>query len=290
MHAPEAPVLLSAMSSRRFAEVAGVPPVILLPLGSHEDHGPNLLMGDYVLAEKLAERIARRATAQGTPTYVAPTLPFGVADYFGSSAGGLAISAASFRGVLQDLLGGLLRHGLERIVILNGHGGNVPVIHEVTLEVRMRRGVVVPSFYLWKVAREIMEARLGPGQGARFGHGGEPLASLTMALRPDEMPEAAQSPEVAGRFLDLPVSGFGTLAFEGVSIDAPVEFDQVPRAAGETALPLASAALGEAVADGLVETAARFVGHFASAASASGVSKSRKTDSSSTGTSATDSI
>lgn len=273
---------LDGLSAPHFAQLAAANPVILLPLGSHEDHGPHLPMGDYRLAEKLAGRIAQAATQAGTPCFVAPCLPFGVADYFGCSPGGLAVSAASFRAVLEDLLGGLLRHGLTKIIILNGHGGNVPVIHEVTLAVKRRDGLVIPSFYLWKIARQLMEKQLGPGAGARFGHGAEPLLSLTMALRPDSVQVSGMPSALERQLLGLPVSGFGTLDFEGVGIEAPAEFDQVPRDATAAAWPLASAELGAGVADTLVEVAANFVVHFASVASAAGVSKSSSTASVST--------
>ena len=230
-------------------------------------------MGDYLLADRLAGRIAEAATALGSRSFVAPCLPFGVADYFGSSPGGLALSPAAFRAALVDLLAGLLRHGLDRIVILNGHGGNVPVIHEVTVNLRRERGVVIPSFYLWKVARKLMEKRIAAG---RFGHGAEPLLSLTMALRGGTVraDETAPPPQ---SLLGLPVSNFGTLDFEGVEIDAPAEFDAVPRAAVAAAWPEASAALGQEVADELVALGSRFVAYIASAASVSGVSKSRST-------------
>src|ERR1700731_4043193 len=158
---------LGDMTALAFAQVVSSNPVVLLPLGSHEDHGPHLPMGDYLLAEPLAVRIAQAATEAGVKTFVAPCLPFGVADYFGSSPGGMAISADSFRTVLADLLAGLLRHGLTNIVILNGHGGNVPAIHEVTLNIKRQNNLVIPSFYLWKTARQLMAARLGPDQDGR---------------------------------------------------------------------------------------------------------------------------
>ncbi len=268
---------LGDMTASAFAQVAGSNPVILLPLGSHEDHGQHLPMGDYLLAEPLALRIAEAAMAAGVPTFVAPCLPFGVADYFGSSPGGMAISAESFRAVLSDLLATLQRHGLTRIIILNGHGGNVPVIHEVTLEVRRRHGLVIPSFYLWKIARQLMAARLGDGQDARFGHGAEPLLSLTQALRPETMQAGGASGEAETTLLGLPVSNFGTLDFDGLAIEAPVEFDQVPRNATALAWPRSSAELGAATADALVEAGAKFVVHFAREANASGVSKSCST-------------
>ena len=254
-------VRLGDMTAAAFAAAVQQSPVILLPLGSHEDHGPHQPMGDYLLADMVAERIARRATAQGVPSFVAPSLAFGVADYFGSSPGGLALSPATFRAVLQDVLEGLLRHGLQKIIILNAHGGNVPVIHEVTLGLRHGRGVVIPSFYLWKIARQLMERQSGVAPG-RFGHGAEPLLALNLALRPECV--AAAEPEAVARatVLGLPVAGFGTLDFHGLAVEAPIEFDETANAAIAAAWRERSAALGEDIAKALVAAGAGFVAHF----------------------------
>jgi creatinine amidohydrolase len=174
----------------------------------------------------------------------------------------MAISSASFRGVLTDLLEGFWRQGLSKIVILNGHGGNAPVIHEVTLGLKVARGQIVPSFYLWKIARALMERATGPAFYPRFGHGGEPLVSLTRALRP-EVCTAAVVPEPAGgEMLGLPVSGFGTVDFEGVPVDVPAECETVPNAAIRAAAA-GDEALGARVVEELVATCCRFVAHFA---------------------------
>ena len=74
-------------------ELYAANPVILLPMGSHEDQGPHAPMGDYLLAEKIAELAAlarhrRRARAR----VVAPVLPFGGADFFGPMPGGIAMT------------------------------------------------------------------------------------------------------------------------------------------------------------------------------------------------------
>ena len=252
---------LADLTSHAFATAAKVSPVILLPLGSHEDHGPHQPMGDYVLADSIAARIASRATATGTPAFVAPALPYGVADYFGGSPGGLALSAETFRCVLQDVLDGLLRHDLRKIIILNAHGGNLPVIHEVTLGIKRCGGPVIPSFYLWKIARQLMEARIGPASG-RFGHGAEPLLSLNLALRPDCIAAAGGALPPPATLLGLPVSGFGTLDFEGLTVEAPVEFGETPQDAIATAWESGSAALGLEMAEALVQAGAAFVAHF----------------------------
>ncbi|WP_297367937.1 creatininase family protein [Acidocella sp.] len=254
------PPRLGDLTAPAFAALIPARPVILLPLGSQENHGPHLPMGDYLTADLLAARIATTAQAQGVPALAAPGLPFGVADYFGSSPGGLALSPATFKSLLTELLESLLAHGVENILILNAHGGNVPVIHEVTLAIRRARGLALPSFYLWKVAREIMAAQPGIAS-ARFAHGAEPLASLTLALRPATTQSAAHAPTPAATLLGLEVSNFGALTFQGLTIEAPAEFTELSTIPLESAWPEASAALGQQVADRLVETAAAFAVH-----------------------------
>lgn len=255
------PVRLGDMTASAFADAARQSPVILLPLGSHEDHGPHQPMGDYLLADIMAERIARRAAQKGVPAYVAPSMPYGVADYFGSSPGGLAVSSDTFRRVLQELLEGLLRHRLNKIIILNAHGGNMPVIHDVTLGIRRDRSVLIPSCYLWKMARQLMEARIGMVSG-RFGHGAEPLLSMNLAMRPDHVVAAEGVRGTPATVLGLPVAGFGALDFHGVTIEAPVEFGETADDVIATAWHERSSELGEEVAEALVSAGAEFVAHF----------------------------
>jgi creatinine amidohydrolase len=255
---------LNALTSAEFAVLLPRNPVILLPLGSQEDQGRHAPMGDFVLASMLAARIAAAASEAGVPALAAPALPFGAADYFGSNPGGLALAPATFRLVLADLLGCLLRHGLRRIIILNGHGGNAPLIHEVTLQLRHEQGVIIPSFYLWKIARAIMERRLGAAAAGRFGHGAEPLASIGLALRPEAArPDLVVPVAAPESIFNLSISGFGTVDFEGAAIEVPVEFDQIAPAAATADARPASAALGLAVVEELTDLGARFVAHLA---------------------------
>jgi creatinine amidohydrolase len=251
------------MTSEAFERLVKLDPVILLPLGSQEDHSPNLPMGDYLLAEVLAGRIAAAARGLGVPTLVAPTLPYGVADYFQTSPGGLAISSQSFQNILAELLAAIFNQGITKVVILNGHGGNTQAIHKVTSNIRATENITIPSVYLWKIARKLMETRLGPQHTARFGHGAEPLLSLSAALRPQEVRFGAAPVTTDAQLWGLPVTDFGTVGFEGVPIDVPIGFDQVPRTASQEATPLVSAELGHEVANDLVAVVAKFIVYFA---------------------------
>ncbi|MFC7541520.1 creatininase family protein [Siccirubricoccus deserti] len=60
----------------------------ILPMGSLETHGPQAPMGDYLLAESIAARIAARAAAAGADALVLPPIPFGGEDFFHSCRAG----------------------------------------------------------------------------------------------------------------------------------------------------------------------------------------------------------
>jgi len=196
------------------------------------------------------------------PCLVAPVLPFGGADYFGSVPGGIALTQSTLRAVLTDMIGALLRHRLDRLIVLNGHGGNCQAIHEVTLAARRAHGVVIPSLYLWKVARALMD-QLATSRPGRAGHGADPVASVAMHLFGLDRPEPAAARP--GRLLDLPVTDFACVQFAGVPIDMPLELDGIaPDGVAPGADPShASAEDGRRLTDRLVEIGAALVAHVA---------------------------
>jgi creatinine amidohydrolase len=97
---------------------------ILLPIGSTEQHGPNGLIGTDALC---AELIAR-GVGEATGAMVAPTLGFGMAQHHMAFCGTMTLRPQTLLAVLVDLLGSLARHGFERCLVINGHGGNMATI------------------------------------------------------------------------------------------------------------------------------------------------------------------
>jgi creatinine amidohydrolase len=241
-------------------------PVILLPLGSHEDQGPHAPMGDYLSAEKVAEKIAEAATAAGVETVVAPVLPFGGADFFGTMPMGIALSQSTLRAVLADMLSCLLRHGLTRIIVINGHGGNVQAVHEVTQDIYRESKILIPSFYLWRVAYSYLPGILGAETaGKAAGHGADPLTSVAMHLFPewiraDMIPPKPVAPTVMG----APVINFGAIRFAGAEIAVPVELDEIaPNGVWAGDPSLCSAATGAQLVEKLVEVGVKLAQYVA---------------------------
>jgi len=119
---PPTPLLSQmTLSSVRAADVR----IALLPWGATEAHNYHLPYGtDNIETEWIAAESARRANERGAGVVVLPCLPFGV------NTGQLAIrltinmNPSTQLAVLQDVVGSLEHQRINKLVILNGHGGN----------------------------------------------------------------------------------------------------------------------------------------------------------------------
>ena len=261
-------VHMGTISAGEAREIYAENPVILLPMGSHEDQGPHAPMGDYLLAEKIAELAAIRATGRGVRTLVAPVLPFGGADWFGPMVGGIAISQATLTAVIADMVDSLHRNGLTRLIVINGHGGNVGPISDVARELYQREQIVLPSLYLWRIAYQLLPEIVGAEKAAAVaGHGADPLTSLGLHLFPELIRRdliPAGQPLKRDPVLELPFTGLGTASFEGAEVAMPNEYDEVYNLGVAKGDPkLCSAETGAALTEKLTEICARFAAHFA---------------------------
>jgi creatinine amidohydrolase len=238
-------------------------PTILLPMGSLEDQGPHAPMGDYLLADAIALRIAERAVALGADALVAPVLPFGGEDYFGTVPGGIALSHATLLAVIREMLARLLAHGLDRILIVNGHGGNAHAIHEATLAVKHADGTLIPCLHIWRSLHAVWPQLARADAAERLGHGGDPVWSVALALlpgrcRPDLIPDIAPPASVQG----MTVTGFGTVRSAEIDLTLPIEYDLIAPSGVASGDPRrGDAAVGERAVAWLAEQGARLIVH-----------------------------
>jgi creatinine amidohydrolase len=116
---------LTAAELRAKAEAGAV---VLMPVGSMEQHGPHLPVGvDTFLSEGLC-RAAAEALAPEMSVVVAPTLWCGMAEHHMAYGGTFTLDIPTYRAVLGCLLKSLERHGFKRVLIVNGHGGNIAAL------------------------------------------------------------------------------------------------------------------------------------------------------------------
>jgi creatinine amidohydrolase len=150
--------------------------VAVLPVGSTEQHGPHAPLGlDWMTAEAVAEAGADRyADEYGGEALVGPTVPVGVAEEHRAFDGTLWVSPDTFRAYVRETMESFAHHGTERVVVVNGHGGNVDALRELCGRyTRDGEGYAVPFTWFDAVAVE------------NLGHGGPAETSFLRHLRPD---------------------------------------------------------------------------------------------------------
>ena len=175
-------------------------PVVLLPVGTLEQNGPHCPLGtDTFIADYFTREVARQ-----TDSLVLPAIPYGCSQAFRSFAGTVWLTAGTLQAVVQDVARALAHHGCHRFMVVNNHGPNqYPVeqaVREVMTTAKIRVISVWPSQVLHRMALEMY--REEPGV---IGHGGEPMTSVMMALRGEDVrtdlvPDGVQKLSPVGNF------------------------------------------------------------------------------------------
>jgi creatinine amidohydrolase len=156
--------------------------VAVLPVGSTEQHGPHAPLGTDTLA---ARAVAHEGSARADlETVVGPALPVGVAAEHRAFSGTLWVSEDTFRAYVAETIESLAHHGWQRVVVVNGHGGNVPALREVCGRLTRDSDCYAVPF-TWFDAVDPADV----GFDGAMGHGGPVETSLIQHLRPELVDE-----------------------------------------------------------------------------------------------------
>ena len=167
---------------------------VLVPVGAIEQHGPHMPLGvDMFLSTKLAE-----LTAEATGALVGPSVGLGYKSQQRSGGGNHLIGSFGFdaetvTGICRTLVRELHRHGVSRIVFVNGHYENYQFIFEgVDLALRDLGGAcaqppTVMMLSYWDFVTPEVIGRLYPEgfPGWDVEHGGVMETSLMLEFFPD---------------------------------------------------------------------------------------------------------
>ena len=166
---------LGKMTTAQAKEAFKNDPIIVIPVGSTEQHGTQSALGtDYMVPSYLADHIE-----DVDNVIVAPTVPYGVCPYHLSFEGSINIGYEGLYLVLHGIMDSLMQHGVRRFVVLNGHGGNSPSIDRAALEV-YHKGGVCASVDWWSLVAQLDDRFQG-------GHGDVLETSAMMAIDPESV-------------------------------------------------------------------------------------------------------
>ena len=105
---------------------------IVVPIGSTEQHGPAGLIG----TDALCPSFIAHAMGDRDGVLVAPGVPYGNAHHHLGFAGTISVRPMTLVSLVSDLVDSLCRQGFDRVMFLNGHGGNIAPIHTAIAEVQ----------------------------------------------------------------------------------------------------------------------------------------------------------
>jgi creatinine amidohydrolase len=163
--------------------------VCVIPAATLEDHGYHLPIDtDVRLVEAIARGAVERFNTQGAAkALLCPTQVHGYTPHHLDFPGSVTLRWNVFVESLLDQGRSLIHHGFDRILIVNGHGSNIPLVNMAArlLNVEHRSAVCASSFYLTgEESMRVLEQHRTSGPGG-MAHACELETSLYLAIRPD---------------------------------------------------------------------------------------------------------
>ena len=141
----------------------------IIPVGSLEQHGPHLPVStDCMIAEHISKEAARKLKY-----FVFPVVPYGV-SFEHAPMFNISVHDSTLSNILCDICISIAHLGIKKIVIINGHHGNMGVIQYVpqnTFE-KMPPDSVVHVINYWSLIND------------KFDHAGEVETSILLAVKP----------------------------------------------------------------------------------------------------------
>lgn len=226
--------------------------VALVPVGSTEQHGPHMTLDtDSAIAEAFARKMGEEL---GSDAILCPTLRLGMSEHHLAFAGSLTLRAPTLLGLIEDVIESLGHHGMRRVLLINGHGGNQDALR-LAARAAARDKTAEVAAVMWAVlAADLIAQRAAT---KRHAHACDIETSVALAIAPEVvLRERIEAPP--------PLPAAAPLAEPGARYDIPVPFEHWTSNGALGDPRLATKELGdEIVALALsraVEFARRFIG------------------------------
>lgn len=168
--------------------------IAVLPIAAVEQHGPHMPLGtDTIIADgHVAATVAR--LPDDLPAVFLPTQAVAWSAEHEGSPGTLTLSWETVARAWIEIGACVAAAGVRRLVIVNAHGGNVPIMDLVCRELRMKKGMLAVATSWSRFGRP--EGLFDPDERRLGIHAGDVETSMVLALRPDLVRREA--------FADLP--------------------------------------------------------------------------------------
>jgi creatinine amidohydrolase len=170
-----------AESSYRHVLDAPRPQVAVLPLGATEPHNLHLPYGtDTIQVTSLARAACADAAAKGAPVWLLPAIPFGAETNMMRFPMTINVNPSTLGRMIGDIIESLEKHGVKKLVLLNGHGGN-----DLKWVLREWFGKADVHVFICHWFRMIGDVRAEVLDNLEGDHADEMETAMMLHLRPD---------------------------------------------------------------------------------------------------------
>jgi creatinine amidohydrolase len=168
------------MTWRQAESALSTAQLAILPTGSIEQHGPHMaLQTDIAVGEALAQRIADDL---GDLAVLCPRIDYGLSEHHMGFPGTLTLRPETFTSVVIDLVSSLAHWGMRRVLVVNGHGGNIDALRMVGRTARRDLGSLVASLMWAQIGSDEIADRVVSDS---YGHACEVETSVALVLAPE---------------------------------------------------------------------------------------------------------
>lgn len=154
--------------------------VVLIPVGTLEQNGSACSLGTDTLA---AVEVANQVAAE-TGAVVAPAINYGYSPQFRHFPGTVSLNPNTLRSILFDVCLNMIENGFTRLLVVNCHIANEPIIEHALRDVREQLGVLAGTIQPINLAQGASKD-LYQGKESTLGHGAEPIASMLRSFVPE---------------------------------------------------------------------------------------------------------
>ncbi|MEZ3163750.1 creatininase family protein [Halorubrum sp. RMP-47] len=166
----------------------------VLPTGSIEQHGPHLPVStDTLRADHLTAELVDAAGGFDLDLLRLPPLPYGQSEHHMRFPGTITLSTGTYVDVVREIGESVAEHGVERLLILNTHGGNREPLSIAADRLGRDTDLTVHFVHWTDFAREDLKEAYGEG----WGHAGDHETSFVELYRPDLVRAGKKEPQEA---------------------------------------------------------------------------------------------
>jgi creatinine amidohydrolase len=153
--------------------------IAIIPVGAQEQHGPHMAEScDAVLAEAMSLKLAEKLFPHAI---LAPTIAMGISPHHMRFPGTITLRPETLLGIIRDMISSLKQHGIQKFLLLNGHGGNQSTLSVAATSLSQELEV---ECYYAKSTASARNAIKKHVQSSLFGHSCEREVSEALYLAP----------------------------------------------------------------------------------------------------------